>query len=246
MTPFSSLANDMNIGGIGISATNNLGVRVVGIRLDGSNRYFTLPVTIIDRFLYGLSGVVPDVSKIVGAAVRDIYTDVFSLSDIPFLFTVGWNANTLENYTAHAIDNNPDNGLNNPSAYLIYQFKNMSGVWSNDYAPSFNYLSTSSLAINSDIDPLARCALNSVDTIELKSLFTQQPDIILDGLPSTPSNKTINLTYMSHLSIAFLDQLFFPLLQKNNVTNSEINGTTLTLLSTTTKNNLQNKGWVVN
>ncbi len=246
MNPFSGGLNEMNIGGIGIGASNNLGVRVVGVRLDGQNRIFTTPVTIIDRQLYGIGGVVPSASKDVGAAVRDVYSNVFSLSNIPFLFTVGWNANALENYTAHAIDNDPDNGLNNPTAYMIYQFKDMFGVWGANYAPSFNYLAQSSLAINSDIDPFARCALSSVKNIELKSLYTTQPDIILESMPNNPQNITITLTYMSHLSSIFMEQIFYPVIEKGVSTNCEINGSSLTNLPSTTKTNLQNLGWIVN
>jgi hypothetical protein len=128
---------------------------------------------------------------------------------------------------------------------MIYQFKDNSGTWNANYNGSFNSISTTSLAINSDIDPYARCCLSNITKIELKSLYVNQPDIILEGVKKNPSNMIIDLTYNAHLSSSFIDQLFYPILQKGAATNSKIRASGFVNMSTSLKNNLQNLGWTI-
>lgn len=243
--PFSGDSYGLNIGGIGILTPSVLGVRVVGIRINLNDYFFNKPVEIIDRINYSTIGIVPNVSKLVGESVRSLYENQFSLIGVPFLFTLGWDPILMQNYTAHAIDNSDISGHDNATAYMIYQFKNNSGVWGANYSGSYNGVSTTALAINSDIDPYVRCCLENIKKIELKSLYTQQPDVILEGIKKNPTNMTIDLTYNTHLSISFIDQLFYPILQKGTATNSKIRASGFVNMSISLKSKLQNLGWTV-
>jgi len=245
--PFDGGSNKMNIGGLGFSISTNQAVRVVGVKLDGTEYFFPNPVVFIDRTLYGTSGVLPNASELVGNAMRSLYFDEFALEEIPFLFTCGYDSVLLKNYTAHAIDNSSISGLTNTSAYMIYQFKDNLGVWGSNYGSgTYNILATASLAIESDIDPYMRCSLENILNIEIKSLYTNTPDIILSGMPINPFNITILLTYVSHLSSAFIDQLFYPVLQLGTATGCIINNIGTVNMSITLKNQLQSLGWIVN
>lgn len=245
--PFDSGTHKMNIGGIGFFVHSTLAVRVVGMKLNGVEYFFSSPVVFIDRMLYGTFGIVPNASELVGNAVRSLYYDQFSLEEIPFLFTCGYDGVLGQNYTAHAIDNSSISGLNNTDAYMIYQFKNNAGVWGANYgAGTYNILSTASLAIESDIDPYMRCSLENILEIEIKSLYTTTPDIILSGMKQNPVNVTILLTYVSHLSSAFIDQLFYPVLQLGTATGCVINNIEPVNMSISLKNQLQSLGWTVN
>ena len=249
--PFIYGVNQMNLGGIGISSTNSTKVRVVGIKLNGANRYFSTPVIIIDRTLYGVGGVVPNVSELVGNAVRTIYQSVFNLTNIPFLFTVNWDSTFLKNFTSHAIDNSTHTNHNNNNCFMIYQFLNSSGVWGADYLNTFNSLDSNfgpvtPLSINSDVYLYIRFALSSINKIEIASLVTAHPDIILEGLPINPIDIEINLTYLQKLSESLITQLLYPLLLKETATNCVINITGTINLNNEIKTQLQSLGWTVN
>lgn len=245
--PFDGGTSKMNIGGVGFSTSTNLAVRIVGVKLNGTEYFFPNPVVFIDRSLYGTAGILPNASELIGNAMRSLYVDEFSLEDIPFLFTSGYDSVLQKNYTAHAIDNSSISGLTNTDAYMVYQFKNNLGVWGSNYgAGTYNILTTASLAIESDIDPYMRCSLENIKNIEIKSLFTSNPDIILSGMPDNPVGVTILLTYVSHLSSAFIDQLFYPVLQLGTATGCIVNNIGAVNMTTTLKNELQALGWTVN
>lgn len=243
--PFDGGSNKMNIGGIGFSTNTNNAVRIMGIKINGTEHLFTNSIEFINRTLYGVQGVYPNASELVGNAIRTFYYDEFSMEDVPFLFTCGWDATLQKNYTAHAIDNSSITGHTNTNAYLIYQFQDNLGVWGANTGNTYNIVSTASLAIESDIDPYMRCSLENILNIEIKSLYTTQPDIILSGVIENPVNLTIQLTYVSHLSSAFIDQLFYPILQKGNCTGCAINKVGVVNMSLTLKTQLQNLGWSV-
>lgn len=245
--PFSTGSLEMNIGGIGIVAATNTAVRVVGIKIDGTERFFDVPVTFIDRNLFGVSGIYPNASELVGNAVRDLYQSEFSLTEIPFLFTCGWDVVLSRNYTAHAIDNNGVSPHNNTNAYMIYQFRDNFGNWGLNYGSgTYNNPTTASLAIESDIDPYMRCSLENIQNIEIKSLFTTTPDIILEGIKENPENLTILLTYVSYLTSDEIAQLFNPILQKGAATNCDINNIDPVNMSEALKTELETLGWSVN
>lgn len=241
-TPFNITTSAMNVGGIGISASTNRAVRVTGVRLNGTDYFFPQPVEFINRDVYNIAGVYPNASERVGKAMRDLYYNTFNLSNIPFLFTVGWNPTGSENYTAHVIDNDPINGFNNNTSFMIYQFKMNNGVWGTNIINTYNTLSTGAISINSDVDPFMRCAIKNLKEVQLKSLYTATPDIILEGLSNTPSNLNVKLTYLEHLSLDYIDQLLYPLLKKTptNCTISKIGNVNL---RPSTKTALQTKGY---
>lgn len=245
--PFSSSINGMNKGGIGVLSSLHNAVRIVGARINGTDKIFPTPVNVIDRTLYGPTGIFPNASELVGNAMRTMYLDEFSLTDIPFLFTIGWDASLSRNYTAHAIDNSSISGHGNGTAYMIYQLRSNAGVWGSNYGSgTFNVVTTASLAIESDIDPYMRCSLENITDIEIKSLFTTNPDGILLGVKDNPNNLNILLTYVSHLSSAFITQLFDPILDKGVATGCEINNIGTVNMTPTLKLQLQNLGWIVN
>lgn len=241
-TPFDISTSAMNVGGIGISSATNRAVRVTGIRLNGTDFYFPQPVEFINRDVYGLAGVHPKASENVGKVVRDFYSTL-NMYNIPFLFTVGWNPTDSENYTAHVIDNNVANGLSNNVAFMIYQFKMNNGIWGSNILSTYNTLSTGAITINSDVDPFMRCAIKNLKEVQLKSLYTETPDIILEGLSNTPSNLNVKLTYLEHLSLDYIDQLLAPLLRKTptNCTISKIGNVNI---RNSTRTALQTKGYV--
>lgn len=244
--PFDSGEDKINIGGIGISINSNTSVRCVGVKLNGVEYFFPNPVVFIDRTLYGPAGVFPNTSELIGNAMRSLYFNEFSLTDVPFLFTCGYDSVSLQNFTAHGIDNSSITNHNNTNAYMIYQFRDNSGNWSANYGSgSFNFAFTSSIAINSDIDPYMRCSLENISNIELKSLYTTQPDIILSGLKNNPNNVSITLTYISHLSSNFIDQLFYPVLQLGQSTNCSVFNIGAVNMSTNLKLKLQELGWFI-
>ena len=244
--PFSGGANKMNIGGLGFNSATNNAVRVVGMKINGSEQLFDSPVEFINRALYGVQGVYPKASELVGNAVRTFYYNEYSMEEVPFLFTCGWDVNLQKNYTAHAIDNSSITGHTNTSAYMIYQFQDNLGVWGANTGATYNILSTASLAIESDIDPYMRCSLENILAIEIKSLYTTNPDIILLGVIENPVNLNILLTYVSHLSSSFIDQLFYPILQKGTATNCTVDKIGAVYMSLSLKTQLQNLGWTVN
>jgi len=244
--PFDGGANKMNIGGLGFNAATNNAVRATGIKINGSIYTFDVPVEFINRTNYGVQGIYPNASEIVGNTIRTFYYNEFGMEDVPFLFTCGWDATLQKNYTAHAIDNSSITGHTNTSSYLIYQFQDNLGVWGSNTGNTYNLVSTASLAIESDIDPYMRCSLENISTFELKSLYTTKPDIIFLGVPDNPSNLTILLTYVSHLSSEFIDQLFYPILQKGVSTGCEVNKIGAVNMTNSLKTELQNLGWTVN
>lgn len=247
VTPFSSSVGGMNIGGIGILASSVIAVRIVGARINNTEHFFPTPVLVIDRLVNGIAGTYSNASELVGNAMRTLYSSVFSMSKIPFLFTIGWDVVLSKNYTAHAIDNSTITNHNNANAYMIYQFRDINGIWGSNYGNgTYNVLSTTSLAIESDIDPLMRCSLNNITNIEIKSLYTSQPDIILSGIPMNPNNINILLTYISYLSYAQIDQLFYPVLQLGAATGCSIDNFDTVNMSAGTKAQLQALGWAVN
>lgn len=242
VTPFDITTSAMNVGGIGISSATNRAVRVTGIRLNSTDYYFPQPVEFINRDLYGLAGVHPKASENVGKVMKDLYS-TFNMYNVPFLFTVGWNPIDSENYTAHVIDNSTITNLSNSSAFMIYQFKMNNGVWGANVLNTYNTLSTGAITINSDIDPFVRCAIKDLKEVQLKSLYTETPDIILEGLSNTPSNLNIKLTYLEHLSLDYMDQLLAPLLRKTptNCTISRIGNVNI---RPSTRTALQTKGYI--
>lgn len=245
--PFLGSLNKMNIGGVGFLNNTNTAVRIVGVKIDTTEYFFPTPIVFLDRMVYGVAGVYPNASELIGNAMRTFYYDEFTLVDIPFLFTCGWDANLNKNYTAHAIDNSVISGHNNSDAYMIYQFKDNFGTWGTNYGSgTFNYVTTAALAIESDIDPYMVCSLENIQDIEIKSLYTSTPDIILAGVKDNPNNLEIKLTYVSHLSSSFIDQLFYPILQKGVVTNCQVTNIGPVSMSSTLKSQLQTLGWVVN
>jgi len=243
VTPFVSTNSGVNVGGISIQSSTNRAIRVTGIYLNGTAYSFPQPVEIINRDVYGLAGVYPNVSESVGKAVRDLYSSVFSMSEKPFLFTVGWNPNANENYTAHIIDNSAITGHNNNVAYMIYQYKGNNGVWGANTGPTYNGYGTDTPTINSDVDPIMRCALKNLKNIQIKSLYTTNPDIILEGIADNPTNLTIKFTYLEHLSTAFIDQLLYPLTQKNPAVNGQFLKIGNLNLSPSTRTTLENLNW---
>lgn len=245
--PFDNGTNKMNIGGIGINGNSNTGVRLVGAKVNTVEYLFDNPVLIIDRLNYGVAGIVPNASELVGNAMRTLYQNEFSLIEIPFLFTCGWDEVLIKNYTAHAFDNSSISGHDNSDAYMIYQFRDIYGNWSVNYGSgTYNLVTTTSLAIESDIDPYMRCSLENIEDIEIKSVYTTTPDIILDGVADNPNNLTILLTYVSYLTEDEITQLFYPILQKGAATSCTINKIGNINMSASLKSQLEGLGWTVN
>jgi hypothetical protein len=240
---FSTDFNGINRGGISI-ASNTEATRIMGARINGQDYFFNSPVVIIDRLLYGQAGIVPDVSEKVGNAMRDLYRTEFNLTGIPFLFTCGWDTPLNLNYTSHAIDNSGISGHNNVTSYMIYQFRN-NNIWSASTGVTYNLMGDGRLAINSDIDPRMTCALSDLKFLEIKSLFTNTPDIIMENIRNNPDDLTISLTYVTHLTEEFITRLLYPLLNKGMVNNSKIQKIGDVNLNNSLRNALIALGWNV-
>jgi hypothetical protein len=88
-----------------------------------------------------------------------------------------------------------------------------------------------------------RCALKNLKNIQIKSLYTTNPDIILEGIADNPTNLTIKFTYLEHLSTAFIDQLLYPLTQKNPAVNGQFLKIGNLNLSPSTRTTLENLNW---